>query len=194
MGMRSHFYAYMGRMKLIRRWSLMRNFQPENDAEHSLQVAMIAHALGVLRKERYKGSVDMEKLVLLAVYHEAPEVITGDLPSPIKYFNPGIKDSYKSIERLASEKLLGYLPEDLRPSYEKLLLPDADTPELKLVKAADKLSAYLKCLEEEGAGNAEFTAAKESLYRDILSLELPEAEDLLAEFAPSFKVPVDALN
>ena len=192
--MQSHFYAYMARMKLIRRWSLQRNSLPENDQEHSLQVAMIAHALGVIRKERYHQEVDMEKLVLLAVYHEAPEVITGDLATPIKYFNPGIKEAYKSIERIASEKLLSYLPEDLRPAYENLLLPDTETQEWKLVKAADKLSAYLKCVEEEGAGNAEFAAAKASIRRDLEQMNLREVEDFLEEFAPSFLLPLDALN
>lgn len=192
--MQSHFYAYMARMKLIRRWSLQRNTLPENDQEHSLQVAMIAHALGVIRMQRYRGTVDMEKLVLLAVYHEAPEVITGDLATPIKYFNPGIREAFKSIERIASEKLLDYLPEDLRPWYEDLLLPDTDSAEWKLVKAADKLSAYLKCVEEEGGGNAEFKAAKESILRDIETLGIPETADFLREFAPSFLLPLDALN
>ena len=192
--MLSHFYAYMARMKLIRRWSLQRNSLPENDEEHSLQVTMIAHALGVIGERRYGRTVNMEKLVLLAVYHEAPEVITGDLATPIKYFNPGIKDAFKSIERIASEKLLSYLPEDLKPAYEELLLPDTDTEEWRLVKAADKISAYLKCVEEEGAGNAEFRAAKESIRRDITAMNCREAEDFLAEFAPSFLLPLDALN
>ena len=192
--MQSHFYAYMARMKLIRRWSLQRNTRDENDQEHSLQVAMIAHALGVIRKRRYGGAVDMEKLVLLAVYHEAPEVITGDLATPIKYFNPGIADAYKSIEKIASRKLLEYLPEDLRADYEPLLLPDTACPEWALVKAADRLSAYLKCMEEEGAGNSEFLAAKESILASIHAMALPEAEDFLRDFAPSFLLPLDALN
>ena len=192
--MQSHFYAYMARMKLIRRWSLQRNTRDENDQEHSLQVAMIAHALGVIRKRRYGGAVDMEKLVLLAVYHEAPEVITGDLATPIKYFNPGIADAYKSIEKIASRKLLEYLPEDLRADYEPLLLPDTTCPEWALVKAADRLSAYLKCMEEEGAGNSEFLAAKESILASIHAMALPEAEDFLRDFAPSFLLPLDALN
>ena len=192
--MHSHFYAYMARMKLIRRWSLRRNTREENDQEHSLQVAMISHALAVIRNKRYGGSVDIEKIMLLAVYHEAPEVITGDVATPIKYFNPKIKDSFKSIERMASEQLLDYLPEDLRSEYQPLLLPDESTEEWKLVKAADKISAYLKCLEEEGYGNQEFMAAKQNIEASIRALGLPEVNDFMDQFAPSFKLPLDALN
>jgi len=190
----SHFYAYMARMKYVKRWNLRRNTREENDQEHSLQVAMIAHALAVIRNKRYGGSVDMEKVMLLAVYHEAPEVITGDVATPIKYFNPGIKDAFKDIERLASEKLLEYLPDDLRDEYRPLLLPDESAPEWRLVKAADRISAYLKCVEEEGYGNAEFAAAKQNIARSIEQLGVPEAEDFMREFAPSFALPLDALN
>lgn len=190
----SHFYAYMARMKYVKRWNLRRNTREENDQEHSLQVAMIAHALAVIRKKRYGGEVDMEKVMLMAVYHEAPEVITGDVATPIKYFNPGVKDAFKAIERIASEKLLSYLPEDLREDYEPWLLPDENSPEWKLVKAADRISAYLKCIEEEGYGNAEFTAAKQSIANSIETMNVPEAEVFLREFAPSFALPLDALN
>ena len=190
----SHFYAYMARMKYVKRWNLRRGMREENDQEHSLQVAMIAHALAVIRKKRYGGSVDMEKVMLLAVYHEAPEVITGDVATPIKYFNPGIKDAFKDIERMAADKLLEYLPEDLREEYGPLLHPDESTPEWKLVKAADRISAYLKCVEEEGYGNSEFSAAKQSIARSIEKLGIPEAEDFMREFAPSFALPLDALN
>ena len=192
--MHSHFYAYMARMKLIRRWSLRRNTREENDQEHSLQVAMISHALAVIRNKRYGGSVDIEKVMLLAVYHEAPEVITGDVATPIKYFNPKIKNSFKAIERMASEQLLDYLPEDLRSEYEPLLLPDENTDEWKLVKAADKISAYLKCLEEEGYGNQEFMAAKQNIEASIRALGLPEVNDFMDQFAPSFMLPLDGLN
>ena len=192
--MQSHFYAYMARMKLIRRWSLRRNTREENDQEHSLQVAMISHALAAIRNERYGGNVNIERVMLLAVYHEAPEVITGDVATPIKYFNPGIKDAFKDIERMASDKLLEYLPDDLRSEYEPLLHPDESTPEWKLVKAADRISAYLKCIEEEGYGNSEFDAAKQSIARSIENLGIPEAEDFMREFAPSFALPLDALS
>ena len=157
-------------------------------------MAMISHALAAIRNERYGGSINVEKVMLLAVYHEAPEVITGDIATPIKYFNPKIKDSFKAIERMASEKLLTYLPEDLRSVYEPLLLPDEFTEEWKLVKAADKISAYLKCLEEEGYGNHEFDAAKQNIEASIRALNLPEVNDFMDQFAPSFKLPLDALN
>ena len=192
--MQSHFYAYMARMKLIRRWSLRRNTREENDQEHSLQVAMISHALAVIRNRRYGGQVDIEKVMLLAVYHEAPEVITGDVATPIKYFNPKIKNSFKAIERMASEQLLDYLPEDLKEDYRPLLLPDESTEEWKLVKADDKISAYLKCLEEEGYGNQEFMAAKQNIEASIRALEMPEVNDFMDQFAPSFRLPLDGLN
>jgi len=192
--MQSHFYAYMARMKFVRRWNLRRNTLAENDQEHSLQVAMIAHALAVIRQKRYGGTVNLEKLMLLAVYHEAPEVITGDVATPIKYFNPGIKDAFKDIEHMAAEKLLSYLPQDLQDAYEPLLIPDEGAPEWRLMKAADRICAYLKCVEEESYGNNEFTSAKESILSSIKGLGVPETEDFLREFAPSFALPLDALN
>ena len=192
--MQSHFYAYMARMRLIRRWNLQRNTRDENDQEHSLQVAMISHALALIRNRRYGGTLDMEKVMLLAVYHEAPEVITGDLATPIKYFNPNIKDAFKSIEHMAAQKLLEYLPEDLREDYAPLLLPDETAPEWRIVKAADRICAYLKCLEEEGYGNHEFDAAKQNIEASIRALNLPEVDDFMDQFAPSFKLPLDALN
>ena len=192
--MQSHFYAYMARMKLIRRWSLQRNTREENDQEHSLQVAIISHALALIANRRYGGKLDMEKVMLLAVYHEAPEVITGDVATPIKYFNPGIRDAFRDIERMASEKLLEYLPEDLRETYVPLLLPDESAPEWRIVKAADRISAYLKCLEEEGYGNGEFLAAKQNIAASIEALGMPEVDDFMREFAPSFRLPLDALN
>jgi len=192
--MQSHFYAYMARMKLIKRWNLRRNTREENDQEHSLQVAMISHALAVIRNRRYVGNLDMEKVMLLAVYHEAPEVVTGDVATPVKYFNPDIRDAFKSLENLAARQLLSLLPEDLRGEYEPLLLPDETSPEWKIVKAADRISAYLKCLEEEGYGNREFLVAKQNIEKSILALELPEVNDFMNEFAPSFMLPLDGLN
>ena len=192
--MPSHFYAYMARMKFIKRWGLRRNTREENDQEHSLQVGMIAHALGVIRNARYGGHIDLGKVTLLAIYHEASEVITGDLATPIKYFNPGIKQAFKHIERLANEKLMGYLPDDLKSAYEPLLFPDEQTDEWQLVKAADKISAYLKCLEEIGYGNDEFARAQESILHEIESTNLVEVGDFMQEFAPSFLLTLDALN
>lgn len=192
--MPSHFYAYMARMKFIKRWGLRRNTREENDQEHSLQVAMIAHALCMLRNARYGGQVDPGKAVILAVYHEAAEVITGDLASPIKYFNPGIRQAYKDIERLAGEKLISYLPQDLREDYRPLLFPEQDSLEWRIVKAADKISAYLKCLEELGYGNDEFIKAEKAILSEIQANPLPEVQDFMGEFAPSFALTLDALN
>ncbi|MBQ3222949.1 MAG: 5'-deoxynucleotidase [Clostridia bacterium] len=190
----SHFFAYMARMRLIRRWSLMRNTMEENDAEHTMIVAMIAHGLAVMRNERYGGNIDANKVATMALYHEAPEVITGDLPTPIKYFNPAIRDSFKEIEALATEQLMSYLPDDMRAAYEPLLKPDETSEEWKLVKAADRLSAYIKCLEESGYRNDEFRQAQVNTLLAIHEMKVPEAEDFLREFAPSFALPLDALN
>ena len=192
--MQHHFYAYMARMKLIKRWGLRHNTREENDQEHSLQVAMIAHALAVYKNRRYGGNVDVEKVLLYALYHEAAEVITGDLASPIKYFNPGIRDAYKEIERMASEKLLEYLPEDMKEDFRALLFPDEESYEWRIVKAADRISAYVKCLEEYGYGNREFLTAQENIRASISQMNMPEAEDFMREFAPSFMLPLDALN
>ncbi len=192
--MQHHFYAYMARMKLIKRWGLRHNTREENDQEHSLQVTMIAHALAMYKNRRYGGSVDVEKVLLYALYHEAAEVITGDLASPIKYFNPGIRDAYKEIERMASEKLLEYLPEDMKEDFRALLFPDEESYEWRIVKAADRISAYVKCLEEYGYGNREFLTAQENIRASISRMNMPEAEDFMREFAPSFMLPLDALN
>ena len=192
--MQHHFYAYMARMKLIKRWGLRHNTREENDQEHSLQVAMIAHALAVYKNRRYGGNVDVEKVLLYALYHEAAEVITGDLASPIKYFNPGIRDAYKAIERMASEKLLDYLPEDFQEDFRALLFPDEESCEWRIVKAADRISAYVKCLEEYGFGNREFLTAQENIRASVSQMDMPEAEDFMREFAPSFMLPLDALN
>ena len=192
--MQHHFYAYMARMKLIKRWGLRHNTREENDQEHSLQVAMIAHALATYKNRRYGGNVDVEKVLLYALYHEAAEVITGDLASPIKYFNPGIRDAYKAIERMASEKLLDYLPEDFQEDFRALLFPDEESCEWRVVKAADRISAYVKCLEEYGFGNREFLTAQENIRASVSQMNMPEAEDFMREFAPSFMLPLDALN
>ena len=192
--MQHHFYAYMARMKLIKRWGLRHNTREENDQEHSLQVAMIAHALAVYKNRRYGGNVDVEKVLLYALYHEAAEVITGDLASPIKYFNPGIRDAYKAIERMASEKLMDYLPADFQEDFRALLFPDEESYEWRIVKAADRISAYVKCLEEYGFGNREFLTAQENIRASVSRMNMPEAEDFMREFAPSFMLPLDALN
>jgi 5'-deoxynucleotidase len=147
------FFAYLDRMKYIKRWSLMRSVREENIMEHSHQVAVIAHALALISNKLFGGNVDANKTVLLAQYHEVGEVITGDLPTPIKYFNPEIKSAYKDLEKNACERILNMLPEELKDEYSAFVLPDTDTYEYVLVKAADKLSALVKCMEEIKAGN-----------------------------------------
>ncbi len=161
--MSRHFFATLSRMKYIFRWSLMRNTRTENICEHSQEVAILAHALALLQNRRFGGKVNVEEVVLLAMYHDVPEILTGDLPTPVKYDNPDIRDAYRAVERLSAERLLSQLPEDLRQDYRPLLLPDsADREALRLVKAADKLSALIKCIEELKAGNGEFRQAKAS--------------------------------
>ncbi len=187
------FYAYMARMKLIRRWSLMRSVQPENDAEHSLQVAMIAHALALIGRERYGREVSPERAALLAVYHDATEVLTGDLPTPVKYHSPGLRDAYRRIEDDAAGRLLRALPEDFRKEMAPLLA-GGDGPEAALVKAADRISAYVKCLEEQQAGNREFDEAARTIRESIDRMELPEAADFMAEFVPAFRLTLDEIG
>lgn len=189
----SHFFAYLSKMKSIQRWGLMRNTSPENTQEHSFQVAVIAHGLATLRNARFGGKTDPARVALLAIFHDAGEVITGDLPTPIKYFNPQIEKAYAEIDKVARRKLLGMLPPDLRGAYEELLTP-ATQGDWELVKAADKLCAYLKCLEEARAGNAEFRKAEAACRERVEAMKLPEVECFLREFAPSFKLTLDELN
>ena len=163
--MNSHFFAYISRMRFIQRWALMRNTAPENVQEHSHQVAVLAHALAVIRNERFGGQVDAGAVAVAALYHDASEILTGDMPTPIKYDNPAIRKAYKEVEKVAEDKLLRLLPPDMQPVYKQVLRPDAETE--ALVKAADKLSAYIKCVEELKAGNREFESAARQT-RDLL--------------------------
>jgi 5'-deoxynucleotidase len=191
----SHFFAYLSRMKFIRRWGLMYSTHPENIQEHSLQVALVAHALAVIRNRLYGGAIDAERVALLALYHDAHEVLTGDLPTPVKYFNPDIDASYHAIEAAAQQRLLDMLPEALRPEYAALLSPEPSEPECaELVEAADKLCAYLKCLEERAAGNLEFKHAEQTLRARIQRFDLPEVRYFLATFVPSFGLTLDELQ
>ncbi|HEX9383712.1 MAG TPA: 5'-deoxynucleotidase [Gemmatimonadaceae bacterium] len=191
----SHFFAYLSRMRFIRRWGLMHNTYPENIQEHTLRVAMIAHALAIIRNRLFGGSVNPERAVALALYHDASEVFTGDLPAPVKYFNPDIKAAYKAIEATAARRLFEMLPENLQRDYESLFLPtDADAVRRELIGAADKLCAYLKCLEEIAAGNQEFSKAEKTLRATVESLSLPEVRYFLETFVPSFKLTLDELD
>jgi 5'-deoxynucleotidase len=185
----------MAKMKHIKRWGLMRNTSEENIQEHSLQVAMIAHALAVIKNKLYGGNVNAECVMAVAVFHEAGEVITGDLATPIKYFNPDIKTAYKQIEHVAEEKLLAMLPQEIKGEYESLILGREDDKEVyALVKAADKICAYLKCVEETSAGNKEFGKAQKTIHAAIKKLDMPEVKYFMDKFVPSFELTLDELN
>ena len=192
----SHYFAYLSRMKFIQRWGLMHNTYPENIQEHCLRVAMIGHALALIRNRMFDGSVDPGRVAVLALYHDAGEVMTGDMPSPVKYFNPDIRDAYGKIEAVAARKLLAMVPPALRDDYRPLLLPDegAEAEHLALVKAADKLCAYIKCLEEKAAGNPEFTSAERGLAEAVQSLGLPEVDYFVSVYLPSFDLNLDQLS
>lgn len=189
------FFAYLSRMKLIKRWSLMRNIQEENIAEHSHQVAVIAHALALAANTYFQRHIDVGKVVLLALYHDAGEVVIGDLPTPVKYFNPQIKSSYSQIEDIAKDKLLSFLPQDLSQQYQPLFYPDKDTYEYQLVKAADKLAAYVKCLEEGTAGNREFDQAEKSIRQELDKYtQLPEVSWFMENCLAAFTKTLDELG
>ena len=191
--MKHHFFAYVSRLRYIRRWGLMRSVMPENDAEHSLQVAMIAHAIAIMGRDNYGRQVNPEHVLALGVYHDVSEVITGDMPTPVKYQTDELRKSYKDVERMANERLLSMLPEGMRPAYAPYLSAPADY-DRQILKAADSISAYLKCLEEKRAGNREFDAAGESIKAGLALIDLPEVQDFIREFVPSFELSLDELN
>ncbi len=191
----SHFFAYLSRMKYIKRWGLMYNTHPENIQEHSLRVALIAHALAIIRNRMFGGDVNPERTAALALYHDATEVLTGDLPAPIKYFNPEIQQASRNVETAAARRLFQMLPDELREDYECFFfVPRADREHQQLVKAADKLCAYMKCLEEVSAGNREFSQAEKTLRASVEALGLPEVGYFLETFIPSFKLTLDELG
>jgi len=190
----SNFFNYMSRMKYIERWSLMRNTVKENIMEHSEQVAQIAHALAVIKNKLYNGNVNVQKVISVAVYHEASEVITGDLPTPIKYYNPEINTAYKKLEKIANNKFLNMLPEEIRGEYKEILIPDTNSEEYKIVKAADKLSAYIKCIDEIRSGNTEFTRAEAIIKGELEKNTSPEVKYFMENFIPSFRKSLDELE
>lgn len=189
----SNFLAYISRMKYIKRWGLMRSNREENVQEHSLQVAMFAHCLALIENKRYGGKLDPQHVMAIAVYHETGEVITGDLVTPIKYYNPQITQAYKEVEKVAEETMISMLPEEFQAEYRELIQPK-DEYEAKIVKAADTLAAYAKCIEELKAGNIEFVKAKETVLRKLHEMNMPCVEDFLKEFMPGFEVTLDELN
>lgn len=195
MTVHSHFFAHLFRMKLITRWPLMRNINTENVAEHSHQVALVAHMLAVIDRQYFAGELDPERVATLALFHDASEVLTGDLPTPVKYFNPQIADEYKKIEAIAEQKLLSMLPAELQSVYRQYLLGECYSAEEKLlVKAADNLCAYLKTLEEITAGNREFTIAKRRLEKMLTAAQSPAVQYFLDTFVPSFALSLDEIS
>lgn len=190
--MANNFFAMHSRMKYINRWSLMRNTATENISEHSNDVAAIAHALAVIKNVRFGGKLNAERAAFLGLYHDMPEIITGDMPTPVKYHSREMRDEFLKVEEMASNRLLSMLPEDMRAYYESAFFPEKEDEYLwKLVKAADKLSALIKCIEEKNAGNREFERAYESTERAIRKMSLPEAETFLEEFIPAFYLSLD---
>lgn len=191
--MSSHFFALFSRMKYIDRWSLMRNTDSESLSQHSLDVAAIAHALSVIGNRRLDKSYDTGKIALIGMYHDMPEIITGDMPTPVKYHNKEIRDAFGSIEKAAQRSLLNTLPEDLRDEYSDFLIPDEKSEEYRLVKAADKISALLKCMLEERSGNTEFIKARQATEKSLHDMKCEEAEIFLSEFLESFSQVLDTV-
>ena len=190
-----NFFAFMARMKLINRWSLMKANDRENIAEHSAQTAQIAHALAVIKNRLFGGNINTDRVTTLALYHEAAEVITGDLPTPIKYFNPEIRTAFKEIEDLANKKLLSMIPKELEEDYRDIVIQAEDTYEHMLVKAADKISAYVKCIEEMRSGNREFAKAELALKKEVESyFAHPEIKYFCDKFLSSFEKTLDELD
>lgn len=195
MAIQSHFFAFLARMKLIQRWPLMRNQLSENVQEHSLQVAQVAHCLAELHNRQHGGNIDCGQVVLHALYHDASEVLTGDLPTPVKYANKAIANQYKQLERAAEKQLVAMLPTELASAFAPYIdSSQVDETLNRFVKAADTLCAYVKCLEERAAGNKEFALAEEHLKQRLDALDMPEVNTFLTQFAPSFALTLDELS
>lgn len=196
----SHFLALVSRMRYIERWALMRSSRPENLSEHALEVAAIAHMLCVIGNVRFGRALSAERAALVSIYHDASEIITGDMPTPVKYHDGQIRDAYKAVEKNAEERLLATLPEDLRPTFEDVFWPAEDAGEeerylRRLVKAADKISALIKCVDEARSGNAEFSSAEWTCRAAVeeMAAELPEVADFVRDFLPSYGATLDEL-
>lgn len=191
----NHFFAMLSRMKYINRWGLMINSREQNDCEHSLEVAYIAHALGLINNKIYGGNLNAERMAVLGMYHDVTEIITGDMPTPVKYYSTEIRDAYKELEVVAKKQLLTGLPELLRESYDSLFLETKEEENLwKYVKAADKISAYIKCIEEHKAGNTDFIKAEKTIEQAIKDMNIPEADYFMKEFIPAYQKTLDELG
>lgn len=188
-----HFFAYLSRMKHIKRWGLMRNTETENIKEHSLDVAILAHALAVIHNTYFGGNLDEKKIMAMGVFHEAGEVMTGDLPTPVKYYNERIQQAYREIEGIALERTLSMLPEELDAAYRPLLAHEGDE-DYRFVKYADKLCAYIKCIEESKSGNAEFEQARRKLAEQVAQIDDPAVLYFIEHFLPSYGLTIDELN
>ncbi|WP_064605284.1 5'-deoxynucleotidase [Photobacterium sp. J15] len=192
---KSHFFAHLARMKLIQRWPLMRCVSSENISEHSLQVAFVAHALALIKNRKFGGNTNPERVALLAMFHDSSEVLTGDMPTPIKYYNPAIAEEYKKIELAAEQKLISMLPEEFQDDYAPLLdSHKINQEDYAIVKQADSLCAYLKCLEELNVGNHEFAQAKKRLEQTLSERSTQEMEYFLTTFADSFNLTLDDIS
>lgn len=189
----SKFFAFLDRMKLIGRWSLMRNTTTEDVAQHTMQVAVIAHALCVIENTLYGGDYDAEKAAVLALYHESAEVVTGDLPTPVKYYDSDINRAYKNIENRAERKLIDTLPSELKVAFEHCVQPDKNSAEYKMVKRADKLSALVKCVEELAVNNAEFKNAYDATVADLEKAEERSVKYFMDVFLPAYSMSLDYL-
>lgn len=187
-----HFYAMLSRMKYINRWGLMRNTRNENLCEHSLEVAFVAHALGIINNEVFGGNVNAERLAILGMYHDVTEIITGDMPTPVKYYSPLIRNAYKEVENVAASEMLSGLPEQLRERYQDVLTETEEERQLwKYVKAADKISAYIKCLEEQRTGNTDFADAERTIKKSIDNMHIDEVDYYMEKFMPSYMMTLD---
>lgn len=191
--MENSFFAIMSRMKLIARWSLMRSTRQESLMEHSAEVAIIGEALGFIRNEYFGGDVDVQKISSLAIYHDVNEVVSGDLPTPIKYYNEKMETAYHEIEKEITDRLLESLPDKLKDRYAGYLNPDCNSEEYKIMKAADKLSAFIKCVEERACGNHEFDKAYETIKKSLSELNMKEVDFFVDNFLEGFGKPIDVL-
>ncbi len=189
-----NFYGMLARMKYINRWGLMRNTRTENIAEHSLEVAFIAHALAVIGNTYFGKNIDANKVAVFAMFHDTTEIITGDLPTPIKYYAPEIRDAYKEIESVAADQILTELPEEMRSVYYPILHEEIDEYALKLIKGADKMSALVKCIEEKNTGNADFYKAYNTIMQSLVDMNIDEVNYYIMHFLPSYSRTIDELN